>query len=102
MIEKRLGLPCVGVVPFIHDLDLDEEDGVALEDRASAAHRWKNLESGSARALRAGVIALPHMANFTDFDPLARESASRWPIYSSLKNCRRRSAHSSRHEANPR
>ena len=74
LIEKRLGLPCAGVVPFIHDLDLDEEDGVALEDRASAAHRWKNLESGSARALRAGVIALPHMANFTDFDPLARES----------------------------
>jgi adenosylcobyric acid synthase len=75
MIEKRLGLPCVGVVPFIHDLDLDEEDGVALEDRPSAARRWKDPESGSARALRVGVIALPHMANFTDFDPLALEPA---------------------------
>jgi adenosylcobyric acid synthase len=73
MIEKRLHLPCLGVVPFLHDLGLDEEDGVALEDRASAARRWKNLESGSARALRIGVIALPHMANFTDFDPLALE-----------------------------
>jgi adenosylcobyric acid synthase len=73
MIEKRLGLSCVGVVPFIHDLGLDEEDGVALEDRASAARLWKDLEPGSARALRVGVIALPHMANFTDFDPLARE-----------------------------
>jgi adenosylcobyric acid synthase len=75
MIEKRLGLPCVGVMPFIHDLGLDEEDGVALEDRTSAARRWKNLESGSTRALRVGVIALPHMANFTDFDPLALEPA---------------------------
>jgi adenosylcobyric acid synthase len=73
MIEQRLGLPCVGVVPFLHDLGLDEEDGVALEERATAARRWKNLESGSARALRIGVIALPHMANFTDFDTLSCE-----------------------------
>jgi adenosylcobyric acid synthase len=65
MIETRLGVPCLGVVPFLHDLGLDEEDGVALEDRASAARRWRNLESGSERALRIGVIALPHMANFT-------------------------------------
>jgi adenosylcobyric acid synthase len=73
MIETRLGVPCLGVVPFLHNLDLDEEDGVALEDRASAARRWRNLEAGSARALRIGVIALPHMANFTDFDALALE-----------------------------
>jgi adenosylcobyric acid synthase len=72
-IEERLGLPCVGVVPFIHDLDLDEEDGVALADRASAARRWEKAESGPARPLRIGVVALPHMANFTDFDPLAGE-----------------------------
>ena len=73
MIETRLGMPCLGVVQFLHDLGLDEEDGVALEDRASARRRWRNLESGSARALRIGVIALPHMANFTDFDALALE-----------------------------
>jgi len=64
MIETRLGVQCLGVVPFLHDLGLDEEDGVALEDRASAARCWRNLESGSARALRIGVIALPHMAKF--------------------------------------
>ncbi|HEY3165732.1 MAG TPA: cobyric acid synthase, partial [Candidatus Binatia bacterium] len=74
-MEERLGLPCVGIVPFLRDLGLDEEDGVALEDRTPAAHRWKNLESGSERALRIGVIALPHMANFTDFDALALEPA---------------------------
>ncbi|MGH7875549.1 MAG: cobyric acid synthase [Candidatus Binatia bacterium] len=73
MIERRLGLPCIGVVPFLRDLGLDEEDGVALEDRPSAARRWKNLESSPARALRIGVIALPHMANFTDFDALSLE-----------------------------
>jgi adenosylcobyric acid synthase len=72
-MERRLGLPCVGIVPYLPDLGLDEEDGVALEDRASATRRWKNLEPGPARPLRIGVIALPHMANFTDFDPLAAE-----------------------------
>jgi adenosylcobyric acid synthase len=72
-MEHRLGLPCVGIVPYLPDLGLDEEDGVALEDRASAARLWKNLEAGPARRLRIGVIVLPHMANFTDFDALALE-----------------------------
>jgi adenosylcobyric acid synthase len=75
MIEKRLNLPCLGVVPFLHGLGLDEEDGVALEVRPSAARQWINPESGPSRKLRIGVIALPHMANFTDFDPLAFESS---------------------------
>jgi adenosylcobyric acid synthase len=75
MIEQRLGLPCLGVVPFLHHLELDEEDGVALDDRLTAARRWRNLASEPARPLRIGVVALPHMANFTDFDPLALEPA---------------------------
>jgi adenosylcobyric acid synthase len=72
-MERRLCLPCVGIVPYLPDLGLDEEDGVALEDRPSASRRWKNRETGLARPLRIGVITLPHMANFTDFDALARE-----------------------------
>jgi adenosylcobyric acid synthase len=72
-IEHRLGMPCIGIVPHLPDVGLDEEDGVALEDRASVARRWKNRETGPARPLRIGVIALPHMANFTDFDALALE-----------------------------
>jgi adenosylcobyric acid synthase len=72
-MERRLGVPCVGIVPYLHNLGLDEEDGVALEDRPSAARRWKNREARPARPVRFGVIALPHMANFTDFDPLALE-----------------------------
>src|SRR5208337_3900577 len=84
MIEPRLGIPCAGVVPYLHDLGLDEEDGVALEDRRSAWRVWKDLAGGAApplnpllseegRPLRIGVIALPHMSNFTDFDALAAE-----------------------------
>src|SRR5262249_24172853 len=45
----------------------------ALTERASVARRWKNCETGPARPIRIGVLALPHMANFTDFYPLALE-----------------------------
>jgi adenosylcobyric acid synthase len=72
-IERRLGIPCVGVVPFLHHLGLEEEDSVAMEDRRTAARAWRNGDSSPDRPLRIGVIAFPHMANFTDFDALARE-----------------------------
>jgi adenosylcobyric acid synthase len=75
MIERRLGLPCVGVVPYLRDLGLDEEDGVAVEDRRAERRVWDHLaeDNSPQRRLRIGVIALPHMANFTDFDALAAE-----------------------------
>ncbi len=75
MMEPRLGIPCAGVVHYLHDLGLDEEDGVANEDRRSAARVWNDADdnSGAARPLRIGVVALPHLSNFTDFDPLAAE-----------------------------
>ena len=69
MIAERIGLPCVGVVPHLRDLGLEEEDGVALEDRRTAARSWTHAGD----RLKIGVIALPHMANFTDFDTLAAE-----------------------------
>jgi adenosylcobyric acid synthase len=72
-IERRLGIPCVGVVPFLHHLGLEEEDSVAMEDRRTAARAWRNGDSSPDRPLRIGVIAFPHMANFTDFDALAME-----------------------------
>jgi adenosylcobyric acid synthase len=69
MMEQRLRIPCVGVVPYLHNLGLDEEDGVALEERPSAARAWGRKDA----RLRVGVIALPHMSNFTDFDALSAE-----------------------------
>src|SRR6202167_2823030 len=72
MMEQRLGIPCAGVVPFLRDLGLEEEDGVAMEDRRSAKRVWQDAESATENAgaterpLRVGVIAVPHMANFTD------------------------------------
>jgi adenosylcobyric acid synthase len=75
MMEHRLGLPCVGVVPYLHTLGLDEEDSVAVQDRSSVRRTWDSSDEDDSpdRRLRVGVIALPHMANFTDFDALSAE-----------------------------
>jgi adenosylcobyric acid synthase len=73
MMEQRLGIPCAGVVPFLRDVGLEEEDSVAMEDRRMK-RAWQDTEASTAdRPLRVGVVAVPHMANFTDFDALAME-----------------------------
>lgn len=60
-LEQRTGLPVLGVLPFLNDLGLDEEDSVGLPaDRAGTA-------------LDLAVIRLPRISNFTDFEPLAAE-----------------------------
>ncbi len=69
-IERRIGIPCAGVVPHLRDLGLEEEDSVAMEGRRACT--WQSSDSVD-RPLRIGVVALPHMANFTDFDALAAE-----------------------------
>jgi len=60
-LEKRTGRRCLGVLPFIEGLHIDQEDSVSLED-----HRTR---PGS---FRVGVIRLPHISNYTDFNPLDR------------------------------
>jgi adenosylcobyric acid synthase len=70
MISARIGIPCAGVVPWLRDMALDEEDSVSLPERRMS---WPREEPGPQRALRIGVIAFPHLANFTDFDALAAE-----------------------------
>jgi adenosylcobyric acid synthase len=62
-LERRLSLPCLGVVPHLGPLPLDEEDSLALSAHSGVA----------ARALDVAVIRLPHISNFTDFAPLALE-----------------------------
>ncbi len=67
MISRRLRLPCAGVVHHLADLVLEEEDSVFLESRSG--FRSPPVPG----QLRIGIVALPHMANFTDFDALRAE-----------------------------
>ncbi|MCB1735122.1 MAG: cobyric acid synthase [Gammaproteobacteria bacterium] len=62
-LEQRTGKPVLGVLPYLHDLDIDAED--ALPEQRHSPARVNN-------ALRVVVPITPRIANHTDFDPLRR------------------------------
>ena len=69
MIAARTGVPVIGVVPYIPDLRLSDEDAASLDGRPTSA-------ASGATTLRAAVVRLPHISNFDDFDPLRRAGIS--------------------------
>lgn len=69
-LEERIGKPCLGIVPYIHNLLLDEEDSVSIENTAPPVWRQDN---SPARRLRIAIVCFPSLSNFTDFDPLQAE-----------------------------
>ena len=71
MMEERLGKPCLGVVPYLLGLALDEEDSVGLPPVSRIG--WPANETSPDRRLRIAVVALPSFSNFTDFDSLLSE-----------------------------
>ncbi|MGH8169841.1 MAG: cobyric acid synthase, partial [Steroidobacteraceae bacterium] len=62
-LQQHTGKPVLGVLPYLHGLHLDAEDGISRELAATAA--------GSTEALRVLVPVLPRISNHTDFEPLA-------------------------------
>jgi adenosylcobyric acid synthase len=67
-VERRCGVPTLGVLPWIHDVGLDAEDSLALAGRRPAA-----VEPPLAATLDVAAVRLPRIANFTDLDALATE-----------------------------
>jgi len=67
--ERHTGLPTYGVIPYLHDLGLPEEDSVSFKG-------WNDhgLPPKGTDQVEVAVIDLPHISNFTDFDPLKLES----------------------------
>ncbi|MBI5840652.1 MAG: cobyric acid synthase [Chloroflexi bacterium] len=68
IIEQKGEIPVLGVIPYLRGLSLPDEDAVSVEAASRAA------EPASVSQTDIAVLALPHIANFDDFDSLRAES----------------------------
>jgi adenosylcobyric acid synthase len=77
-LERRTGIPVLGVIPWLHDLRIADEDAVVLE-RASlpAGKADGETATGAETDVDIAVIRLPRIANFDDFDPFVDEPGVR-------------------------
>lgn len=64
LLEQRTGVPVLGVIPYLRNLLISQEDSAGLE----AASPGSGL-------LDVAVVRLPRIANFDDFDLLGAEPA---------------------------
>jgi len=66
-IKEKTGKPVLGLVPFYHDIIIDAEDSVAVQDDRRGRH-----PTGPA-TVNIAVLKLPSISNFTDLEILERE-----------------------------
>jgi adenosylcobyric acid synthase len=69
ILEARSGLPVLGVVPYLHQHGIADEDAVVLETRQP--------EPVSQTAVDIAAVRFPRISNFDDLDPLALEPGVR-------------------------
>jgi adenosylcobyric acid synthase len=72
-LHARTGRPVLGVLPWFDHIRIEAEDSVVIEKPRTTASR-------AGDGPRVAVIRLPHISNFTDFDPLA-ETAGLEVVY---------------------
>ncbi len=65
--ERAYGVPTLGVIPYLEEVGIADEDAVPLGQRAGQERR------PVAGQLDVAVIHLPHVANFDEFDALEAE-----------------------------
>lgn len=65
-VHMHTGKPVIGVVPYLHNLGLPEEDSVSFKKGSfNRQHTGEGVEIV--------VINLPHISNFTDIEPFLEE-----------------------------
>ena len=67
-LVDRTGVPVLGVVPHLPNLDLPEEDSLGLDEAGSRSQ---------VGTVDLAVVRLPRIANFDEFAPLAAEPSVR-------------------------
>lgn len=65
MLEELCHVPVLGVVPYFHNIYIEEEDSVALAAKSISLMEGK---------INIAVIMLRHISNYTDFNSLERDS----------------------------
>ncbi|OCL26137.1 cobyric acid synthase CobQ [Orenia metallireducens] len=65
-LEKETGVPVLGVIPYFKGFKIPEEDAIPNYIQGSKDYQ-----------LEIGIISLPHISNFTDFDSLVQEPGVR-------------------------
>ncbi len=68
MIRERTSRPVLGVIPYLGDLGLHEEDGIPLERLW-----WSQNGKSAGPKIKIVVVRLRYISNFTDFDPFLYE-----------------------------
>ena len=68
-LEKKINKPVFGVLPYIHGLQLDAEDSIALKKKSHVA------QSIVEDSIKVVVPLYPKTSNFTDLDPIVSHSA---------------------------
>ena len=66
-LEEKTGKPVLGVIPYLPDLGIEDEDSVSLDDKKTQAKDKANAP------IKIAVIQTPKISNFTDFDALSKE-----------------------------
>ena len=67
LIEEKTGKKVFGVVPYLKELGIPDEDSVEFKKKVGKGKFNKNSE------INIAVIDLSHISNFTDFDPFVLE-----------------------------
>ncbi len=63
ILERITGVPVIGVMPYLNDLHIEEEDSVSLNKKAKTATNENKVN--------VAIVTLPHISNFTDFDTIS-------------------------------
>jgi len=61
ILEERTAKPVLGIIPYVREITIAQEDSVYLDERPN------HQANGN---LDVAIIRLPHISNYDDFDPL--------------------------------
>lgn len=70
-LEAKTGKPVLGVVPYLPELGIEDEDSASLDSKRRPA--YDIMQPKSAADIDVAVVRFPRISNFTDIDPLLLE-----------------------------